>query len=395
LKRSRILRWSILVLTLAVLLLGTSGCICGGSPQATSWTGLTLKDDKIYVADLQQVQILGTDGELVQSIPESVDNSLGLFQIAPAVGQDYLIVAAQVPAKGFFSQATYPVVRLDLETGQEQWRFEGGRGQYVESGVIATADGADVFVIGNSDKNVYALDVDTGELRWQFETGHRVWATPLIVGDTVYIGSMDRHLYALRLSDGEELWSFSAPGDGAFASTPALQNGILYIGSFANRVYAIDADDGTEIWRFPAEKPGDNWFWGSPVVGGDTVYVVDVKGGIYALNAESGEQIWHKRLEENSTPVRAGAALTEDGDILLITAENGSLYALSTADGSRKWVAAGDGKGYVTPLVDGDRVYETRIHGAYRVRALQLLEGGEGYKGLWVYPLPEETETGE
>ena len=93
-----------------------------------------------------------------------------------------------------------------------------------------------VFVIGNSDKNVYALDVDSGDLKWQFETGHRVWATPLIEGDTVYIGSMDHHLYALRLSNGEELWKFAAPGGGAFAGTPALQDGTLYIGTFANRV---------------------------------------------------------------------------------------------------------------------------------------------------------------
>jgi outer membrane protein assembly factor BamB len=397
LKRSRILRWPILLLTLAVLLLGTSGCVCG-SPQATSWTGLTLKDEKIYVSDLQQVQVLGTDGELIQSVPENTDSAFGLLQIAPTVGQDYLIVAAQMPAKGLFSQASNPVVKLDIETGKEQWRFEGARGQYVESGVIATtADGADIFVIGNSDGNVYALDVGTGELAWEkpFKTGHRVWATPLIVGDTVYVGSMDRHLYALRLADGTELWNFAAPGGGAFASTPALQDGILYIGTFANRVYAIDADDGTEIWRFPEEKPGDSWFWGSPVLDGDIVYAVDVKGNVYALDAETGEQIWHKTIEEKDTPVRAGAALTEDGGTLLISSENGSLYALDTADGSRKWVAAGDGKGYVTPVVDGNRVYETRIHGAYRVRALELLEGGEGYKELWVYPLPEETETGE
>jgi outer membrane protein assembly factor BamB len=392
LKQSRLLRWPILLIVLATLLASTSGCVCG-SPQASSWTGLTLKDGKIYVSDLQQIQILGTDGERIQSIPENADNTPGLLQIAPAVDEDYLIVAAQMPARGLFSQATNPVVGLDIQTGSERWRFEEAQGQYVEGGVIATADGTDMFVIGNSDGNVYALNVDTGDLKWQFETGHRVWATPLIVGDTVYIGSMDHHLYALRLLNGEELWSFSA--DGAFASTPTLQDGVLYIGTFANRVYAIDADDGTEIWRFPAEKPGGNWFWGSPAVDDGTVYALDVKGNVYALDAESGEEIWHKRLEEKDTPVRAGAALTDDGDTLLISSENGSLYALNSADGSRKWVAAGDGKGYVTPVVDGDRVYEARIHGAYRVRALELLEGGEGYKELWVYPLPEESETGE
>jgi outer membrane protein assembly factor BamB len=352
---------------------------------------MTLNDGKIYVADLQQIQVLGTDGELVQSIaPKDSDgnNTAGSIYVAPAIGEDYLIVAGQTPAGGFFSAATNPVVKLDIKTGEIIWRFAEAKGQYIESGAIS----GDTFVIGNSDGNVYALDVDTGDPKWTFETGHRVWATPLIEGDTVYIGSMDRNLYALSLSDGEVLWKFSAKG--AFASTPVLQDGILYIGTFGNRVYAIDADDGTEIWRFPPEKPGENWFWGSPAIDGDAIYAVDVKGTVYKLNAETGEEVWHSKLtakkNEKDAPVRGGPALTEDGNTLLISSQNGSLYALDTADGSQRWSAESDGKGYVTPVVDGDVVYETQIHGSYGVRALELLDGGERYSELWVYPTPEE-----
>jgi len=385
LKRSRTLRWFILPIALLALLLSASGCVCG-SAQATSWTGMTLKDGKIYVADLQQIQILDTDGTLVQSIPEDPeDNDFGAIYAAPAVGEGYLIVTAQTPARGLFSQASNPVVKLDIETGNALWRFEEAEGQYIEGGFIS----GDTFVIGNSDGNVYALDVDTGDLKWTFETDHRVWATPLIVGDTVYIGSMDRNLYALSLSNGEELWKF--PAQGAFASKPAMQDGILYIGTFGNRVYAIDADDGTEVWRFPVEKPGDNWFWGSPVVDGDAIYVVDVKGTTYKLNAETGEKIWDRALEEKEkSPVRAGPALSSNGNTLLISSQNGNLYALNTADGSKRWAAASDGKGYVTPIVNGDVVYETQIHGSYRVRALELLDSGERYSELWGYPTPEE-----
>ena len=389
-----------LPIVLVALLLSASGCVCG-SVQATSWTGMTLKDGKIYVADLEQIQVLGTDGELFQSIvPKDQEsdgnNTAGLIYVAPAIGEGYLIVAGQTLAGRLFSPATNSVVKLDIETGNIIWRFDGARGgQYIEGGAISGG----TFVIGNSNGSVYALDTDTGELKWTLETGHRVWATPLIVEDTVYIGSMDRNLYALSLSDGTVLWKFSAQG--AFASTPALQDGILYIGTFGNRVYAIDADDGTEVWRFPAEKPGDSWFWGSPAVDGDAVYAVDVKGTVYKLNAETGEEIWPSaskltpKQNEKNAPVRGGPALTEDGSTLLISSQNGSLYALSTTDGSQQWSAESDGQGYVTPVVDGDVVYETQIRGAYRVRALELLDGGERYSELWVYPTPEESDTGE
>lgn len=391
-KLSRLLRWPILLIVLAMLLTSTSGCVCGGGPRATSWTGLTLQDSKIYAADLQQVQILGADGELIQSVPEKPeDNTAGLIYGAPSVGEGYLIVAGQVAARGFLSQATYPVVKLDIETGKELWRFEGAQGQYIEGGAISNG----VLVIGNSDKNVYALDIDTGSLKWQVETGHRVWATPLIEGDTVYIGSMDHHLYALGLSDGEEIWKFAT--DGAFASTPMLQNGILYIGNFANRVYAINADDGTEVWRFPAEKPGENWFWGSTAVDGNAVYVVDVKGNVFKLDAETGGEIWNIKLapkerNEKDAPVRGGPALTEDGSTLLISSQNGTLYALDANDGSEIWSAASEGKGYVTPVIDGDTVYQALIQGTYRLRALEISDDGDE---LWVYPLSEDSETGE
>jgi outer membrane protein assembly factor BamB len=206
---------------------------------------------------------------------------------------------------------------------------------------------------------------------------------------------MDHHLYALRLSDGEELWNFAA--DGAFASTPTLQDGVLYIGTFANRVYAIDADDGTEIWRFPAEKPGDSWFWGSPAVDGDAVYAVDVKGTVYKLDAETGEEIWQSKLEpkknnDKDAPVRGGPALTEDGSTLLISSQDGTLYALDAEDGSEMWAEEAEGKGYVTPVVDGDVVYQALIQGSYRIRAMEITDDGDE---LWVYPLPEESETGE
>jgi outer membrane protein assembly factor BamB len=339
-----------------------------------------------------------TTGEVVQAFPKDLEEAnLGLLHVAPAVGDGYLIIATQLPPSGFLGQARHIVMKLDIETGDALWDLDDAKGQYIEGGVIA--DG--IFVIGNSDGNVYALDVETGELAWEkpFKTDHRVWAVPLVADDTVYIGSMDGHLYALRLSDGEKLWQFppaGTPGAGAFASTPALQDGVLYIGTFANRVYAIDADEGTEIWRFPAEKPGDSWFWGSPVVDGDAVYAVDVKGTVYKLDAGTGEGIWDIKLapkkNEKNVPVRGGPALTEDGSTLLISSENGSLYALDTADRSQMWVEESDGKGYVTPVVDGDIVYQALIQGSYRIRALEISDDGDE---LWVYPLPEESETGE
>lgn len=370
-------RWSTALMVLTALLLGVSGC-SGGAARPMSWTGLTVVGERLYVADIEQARALDVaDGESLWAFPKNPEeDNNGVFYVAPAVDEEHIITASQIPGGGFFSQPRNIVWALDREAGYELWRFDGAAGQYVEGGALS----GDLFVIGNSDGNVYALDVESGALRWVFETGHRVWATPLIVSDVVYIGSMDRHLYALRLSDGQVVWDFHA--EGAFASMPALLDDTLYAGTFDDRLYAIDAHTGTERWRFA----GENWFWGGPVVYGDTIYAADVNGNVYAVEAETGEQVWHRPL---NVPVRAGPTLTEDGSRLFVGSENGTLYALDTSDGFVIWSRENEGQMLSTPVVHRAMVYGMLIQGSHRILALHVDNGRE----MWVYPrVVEEQE---
>lgn len=323
----------------------------------------------------------GTTGETLWTFPRNPEeNNQGVFYATPAVSDaGRVFVASQLTTGGFFSQRQSIVWALDVETGDELWRFEGATGMYVEGGAL----GGDLFVIGNGDGNVYALNRESGSLQWTFETGHRVWATPLIVSDTVYVGSMDRNLYALDLNSGEVEWTFN--GEGAFGAQPALSDGTLYIGAFDDIVYAIDAETGEERWRFP----GDDWFWGSPAVHGGTVYAVDVKGRVHALDAQTGDELWHQFLvtdQNRPVPVRAGLALNDDGSRLFVSAETGTLYALDTTDGFVSWSMPAEGRGLSEPVVSDSLVYQSLILGTSRIRALQTEEGREA----WAFPPPEE-----
>jgi eukaryotic-like serine/threonine-protein kinase len=370
LKRFWTWRWPIAMGMLTVLLLGVSGCT--GAARPTSWTGLTVVGDSLYAADLQQIVVLNTaDGETTGwAFPQDpAEDRRGSFYVTPAVEEGIVFVASQVPASGFLGRPSNVVYALERDTGRPLWEFEGATGQYVEGG--AFGDG--LFVIGNSDGNVYALDAESGLPTWVFETGHRVWATPLIVSDTVYIGSMDRHLYALNLSDGQVRWDFHA--EGAFAGTPALRGDTLYIGAFDDRLYALHAQSGAERWRFE----GENWFWGSPAVHDDIVYAADVNGNVYAVNAETGTQIWHRPL---AAEVRGGPALAEDGSRLFVGSQGGTLYALDTADGFVIWSRASEGQMLSAPVVSGSVVYEALVFGSHRIKALHVDNGRE----IWVYP---------
>jgi outer membrane protein assembly factor BamB len=337
--------------------------------------GVAVVGEKLYAADQEQVVVLNTaDGEPLWAFPKDPkEDQRGLFYATPTVVGEHVIVASQVPASGFLGRPRNVVWALNRDTGSLQWHFDDATGQYIEGG---TSNG-EIFIIGNSDGNVYALDVEKGDLQWKFETGHRVWATPLIVEDTVYVGSMDRRLYALNLSTGNVRWDFHA--EGAFAGTPALRGDTLYLGAFNDQFYAIDAHTGTERWRFT----GENWFWGSPAVYSDTVYATDVNGNVYAIEAETGKQIWRQSLD---TPVRAGPTLVEDGSLLFVGTESGALHALDTADGFVLWSMESEGQILSSPAVSGSAVYETLIYGQYRLRALQVDNGRE----VWAYPPAEE-----
>ncbi len=375
-------RWPMVVVVLGALLLVASGC--GAGDRASSWTGLTLVGERLYAADLQQARLMDAiTGDTLWTFPnDPEETNRGQFYATPVVSDaGRVFFASQLNTGGFFSQRQSIVWALDAETGAELWRFEGASGAYVEGGAL----GNGVFVIGNGNGNVYALDVESGSLRWTLETGHRVWAAPLIVSDTVYVGAMDRQLYAIDLATGDVNWTFGR--EGAFGGTPALADGTLYIGAFDNVFYAVDAETGTERWHFE----GEDWFWGSPAVYDDTVYVVDVKGRVYALNRTSGEEHWHRFLvtdQNEPVPVRAGPTVDEGGNQLFVTAESGTLYALDAADGSTNWRRPADGRGLSEPVVSESLVYQSLVLGTHRIRALQVEDGREA----WVFPAAGQEE---
>ena len=158
-------RWFVVLAMLSALLLATSGC--AGGVRASSWTGLTVVGDRLYVADLQQARAMNaTSGETLWTFPRNPEeNNQGLFYATPAVSDSrQVFFASQLATGGFFSQRKSIVWALDAETGEELWRFEGATGMYVEGGAL----GENLFVIGNGDGNVYALDRESGTLQWSF-----------------------------------------------------------------------------------------------------------------------------------------------------------------------------------------------------------------------------------
>lgn len=367
-------RWGVplgLLLLLSLLLTG-----CSGGVRQASWPGLVVENGVVYAANVDQVIALeAASGKLLWSFPEKGNAKLGFYS-KPVVAQEpHLLLVA-----GLGDRQLYALQLSDATTTVPgiAWTFAGAKGQYVGSGTIA----GELFLIGNGDGNVYALRLTDGTLVWSFKTQDRVWATPVVVDQTVYIASLDHFLYAVNLSDGTERWHQQM--NGAISSTPVVVEGSLWVGDFGDTLSQVDLQTGTVQQTFK----GKNWFWATPVVSGTTLFVADVGGHVYALDTRNPQSpLWETDVDD---VVRGEAVLSPDGQLLLIPGhEKGMIYALDVQTGQlRNWGVKPTNPGRLPGDLasDGERLYAMPIMIQERVQAFDLTDGTL----LWNYPVPEQ-----
>ncbi|HEC33394.1 MAG TPA: hypothetical protein ENI37_01595 [Chloroflexi bacterium] len=366
---------SFLILLLVASIL--SGC--GGGTRPTTWTGLVVGDGVVYAADLEQVRALDAEtGEVLWSFPDEPNlREYGPFYTVALLDEEVLFATSYERTGGGLVARSHGVLRaLNIESGRQLWEFAEAGGEFIAAGAV----GDNTFIIGNSDGNVYAFHVNDGSPSWSqpFTTGGRVWATPLVVSDTVYISSLDHNLYALELATGQEQWRFEAGG--ALAGPPLILGDTLYVGAFDSRLYALRRGDGSPVWQFE----GENWFWAPPATDGARIYAADVDGNVYALEAESGREIWRRKIDQ---PIRLSPIPSQDGQTLLVAGDNGTLHGLDPTDGFVLWTQPGEGQ-LASVVVSGEVAYVSRISAAERIQAFYIDNG----RSLWVYPQPGAEE---
>jgi len=341
-----------------------------------------VSDGTLYVANLEHVQALNAEtGKVYWSFPEGESKKVQPFYSTPVLAESYgehgfLLVA------GFSDHTVYALAlgASPAERPDEVWRFEGAGGQYVGTGTLA--DG--LFIIGNGDGSVYALNVEDGSEAWHFITRDRVWATPVVVGDTVYVASLDHHLYALDLASGDELWQTEMRG--AIAGTPVVTAGSLWVGDFASTLYQVDLESGSILWTWEAA----DWLWATPAVADDVLYLADVSGHVYAFDAATRAFIWDAPSIVDDV-IRGRPIVNQEDHLLIVPGyEKGKLYAIDTQTGKLRqdWGVTLENPGRLPGdlVADGTRLYTLPILVQERVQAFDLDSG----ELLWSSPQPTE-----
>lgn len=264
----------------------------------------------------------------------------------PAKASQTMYYAAPVVADGQVLVGDYKNVlhALDVNTGSEIWTFEGAGGRYIAGPLVTDS----TILAPNGDGSLYALDLN-GNLQWKFETNRGLWSQPVSDGKMIYISSMDHHLYALSLT-GDLAWSVDLGGSLVYSPTQS-PDGVLYVTTIAHKLFSIDPSNGNILW----EKEFEKGLWSQPAYHEGTLYIGDLNGSVYALSAADGSNQLVQNLGQEAVKevVTGQPVIISNG--VVVTTENGMVTLISFA-GVRLWTHGISANIYSSPVMVGENL---------------------------------------
>jgi len=296
--------------------------------------------------------------------------------------------AAADPARGlvYVGSRDGALLALDDRRGEFVWELEIGGGLSGvpilivvdrEAGlahVAGPSERPDWMLVGNDDGALTAIDLDTREIVWRYRTSGLI-RTPAVLGDgLVYFANSRDEVFAVSLLDGEWVWQFSgqfqkdftvfgraglaylAPDQPGEHVDTLGETGVIYTGLADGKVVALDAIGGSTKWIEPlAPLDGERVF-----VDVDTTPILDpARGellvanqasGVFALSLADGGRRWNTRI------LAVGSLAEAPGGVVLAASSREGLFGLER-DGRIRWHQQLDPGSLATPLVVGTTAF--------------------------------------
>lgn len=188
-------------------------------------------------------------------------------------------------------------------------------------------------------------------VRWIPPAGEQgtpeLWASPTVVGNTIYVGAQTGRFFAVRRGTDRVEWSrflgfqpkLSCAGGGLISTAtverdPRTGQLDVYVFGQSGKLYDLDAATGRIVWATVVDTPSktvnDYFSWSSPTVANGNVYVgvssdCDnplVPAGVVAVDQHTGKLVaqWHSVSPGSiGASVWSSVAVGPDGSVFAAT----------------------------------------------------------------------------
>lgn len=207
------------------------------------------------------------------------------------------------------------------------------------------------------------------------------WSSFAVDGDLFYTQEQrgEHEVVACyRMSTGQPVWShrdsarfFESNAGAGPRATPTLDNGRVYTSGATGILNALDAKTGAVVWsrNVATETNTKIPFWGfsaSPLVI-DGLVIVATSGQLAAYDAATGNRRWLGPNVGNSYSSPHLVAL--DGVTQVLMMSGAGITSISPTDGKQLWQHAWSGNSIVQPALsqDGDLLITSQENGARRL----------------------------
>jgi outer membrane protein assembly factor BamB len=205
-----------------------------------------------------------------------------------------------------------------------------------------------------------AIDLSTRERAWTVPLSEVSHTGVLLLGQRAIVGTDDGRITAVDIANGEQAWSVDV-GDHVLAAMAGSDDLVLASvrpeAQGSASLVALHVNDGSEAWRF--QPSGAVLDLGSPSVGGDIVYVVASDGSLRAVSVADGAERWAARLY---TPTAGSPPAVNDAGVF-VTDQSGTIYAFDPASGAERWRYASNRFAVGGPIVTASMLLQPASDG--------------------------------
>lgn len=336
--------------------------------------------------------INGETGETVWSRP--LHEEFGMLSTYggrtnfPVIHEDLVIISGIIINWGEAARPNHRILGFDKRTGDVVW-FSGTKDlpddTTYSAPSLVTIDGQRQLILGTGDGAIWGFQPRTGKPLWNYDLSMRgIYATPLVVGDTVFATHSEENVppyanlmgavVALKVSGTgddtkvEELWKQMEVVVGY--SEPVHIDGRLYV-----------VDDRCKMWIFDAES-GDAIVEQESIVGSrQRAALLYADGKIYVLS-ENGRWAVAVPTEEGFEVVSkgavrdaefAGSPIVADGRLYFPSTT--ALYCVASEGAVQKPETMSELLGTETPIAENPELVQVQI-----LPAETILKPGQSMK---------------